>query len=116
MLKEVSPVDPLSNARGRAPAGAKATCISSSKPARDGEESYPALGTILKVALVAVGAAGIAGWLLLALVHVGDRYMVGHVQGIWMALARYATKERSTRRSSTADGSAEPAGCRCRSS
>ncbi len=85
-------MDPPSNARERAPADAKATYISSSKPARDGEESYPALGTILKVTLVAVGAAGIAGWLLLALVHVGDRYMVGHPQGIWMALARYANE------------------------
>ena len=59
---------------------------------RDGEDSYPALGTTLKVALVAVGAAGIAGWLVLALVHLGDRYNVGHVQGIWMALARYANE------------------------
>ena len=39
-----------------------------------------------------VGAAGIAGWLFLALVHIGDRYKVGHVQGIWMALAQYANE------------------------
>ncbi len=47
---------------------------------------------ILQAALVVVGAAGIAGWLVLALVHVGDRYKVGHVQGHWMALARYANE------------------------
>jgi hypothetical protein len=32
------------------------------------------------------------GWLLLAVAHVGDRYQVGHVQGAWMALARYANE------------------------
>ena len=47
---------------------------------------------ILQAALVFVGAAGIAGWLVLALVHLGDRYKVGHVQGHWMALARYANE------------------------
>jgi xanthosine utilization system XapX-like protein len=47
---------------------------------------------ILKSALVTVGAAGIAAWLGLALVHLGDRYKVGHVAGHWMALARYANE------------------------
>ena len=45
---------------------------------------------ILRAVLVAVGAAGIAVWLVLGLSHLGDRYKVGHVQGHWMALARYA--------------------------
>ena len=42
------------------------------------------------MALITVGAAGIAGWLALGLVHVGDRFRMGHVQGHWMALAQYA--------------------------
>ena len=46
--------------------------------------------TLTTAALCIVGAAGIAGWLFLALVHLGDRYKVGHVQGHWMALAQYA--------------------------
>jgi len=54
--------------------------------------SSPSVAAILQAALVAVGAAGIAAWLLLALVHIGDRYKVGHVQGHWMALARYANE------------------------
>jgi hypothetical protein len=64
----------------------------SSKPAREGDDSYSGLATLLKVALVTVGVAGIAGWLVLGLFHIGDRYRVGHVQGHWMALARYANE------------------------
>jgi hypothetical protein len=64
--------------------------LSSSKSAHDGEDFHRAAATILKVALVVVGVTGIAGWLVLALVHLGDRYRVGHVQGHWMALSRYA--------------------------
>ena len=56
------------------------------------KDSYSRVATILEMALVAVGAAGIATWFVLALVHLGDRYMVSHVQGIWMALARYASE------------------------
>jgi hypothetical protein len=40
--------------------------------------------------LIVVGAAGIAVWLVLGLSHLGDRYKIGHVQGHWMALAKYA--------------------------
>jgi hypothetical protein len=47
---------------------------------------------ILKVALVTIGAAGVAGWLVLAVFHLHDRYRVGHVQGHWMALAQYANE------------------------
>jgi hypothetical protein len=55
-------------------------------------DSSPLTATILRAALVVVGAAGIAGWLVLALVHLGDRFKVGHVQGHWMALAQYASE------------------------
>ena len=48
--------------------------------------------TFVKAALCIVGAAGIAGWLFLALVHISDRYKVGHVQGHWMALAQFANE------------------------
>ena len=41
-------------------------------------------------ALVVVAVAAILVWLVLALLHLGDRYKVGHVQGHWMALAQYA--------------------------
>ena len=47
---------------------------------------------MLKVGLIMIGVAGIAGWLALALVHMNDRYMVGHGAGEWMALARYANE------------------------
>jgi hypothetical protein len=47
------------------------------------------VGSTLRAALVVVGAVGIAGWMVLALVHVDDRYRIGHVQGHWMALAQY---------------------------
>jgi hypothetical protein len=46
----------------------------------------------LTVALVGIGAAGIVGWLTLAVAHIGDRYLIGHVQGGWMAIARYANE------------------------
>ena len=52
----------------------------------------PAHAAILKVALVFVGTAGIVAWLVLALGHIDDRYRIGHVQGHWMALARYANE------------------------
>jgi hypothetical protein len=48
------------------------------------------LTRLLAAALVIVAAAAVAGWISLALVHLGDRYRVGHVQGAWMALAQYA--------------------------
>jgi len=47
---------------------------------------------VLKGALVMIGAAGIAGWIALALFHIDDRYKVGHVAGHWMALAQYANE------------------------
>jgi hypothetical protein len=39
------------------------------------------------VALVAVGGTALAAAALLALLHLDDRYMVGHVSGAWMGLA-----------------------------
>jgi hypothetical protein len=45
-------------------------------------------------ALVVVAVAAILVWLVLALLHLGDRYKVGHVQGHWMALAQYANHRR----------------------
>ena len=54
-----------------------------------GDPSGERGSTFVKVALCMVGAAGIAGWLFLALVHISDRYKVGHVQGHWMALAKF---------------------------
>jgi hypothetical protein len=35
----------------------------------------------------------VAGWLLLAALHLSDRYQVGHGQGVWMALARHANTD-----------------------
>ena len=45
---------------------------------------------MINAALVAVAVTSMAAWLVLGLSHLGDRYKVGHVQGIWMALAQYA--------------------------
>jgi hypothetical protein len=47
---------------------------------------------LLDVVLVSVTAAAISGWLFLAAAHIDDRYGVLHVQGAWMALARYANE------------------------
>jgi hypothetical protein len=55
-------------------------------------DSHGVAVTIVKLALVTIGAAGIAGWLTLGLVHLRDRYMVGTGAGEWMALARYANE------------------------
>jgi hypothetical protein len=69
--------------------------VVSCEPALDGgDDAYHGLATVLKAALVIVGAAGIAAWLALGLFHLGDRYRVGHAQGHWMALARYADEGR----------------------
>jgi hypothetical protein len=43
-------------------------------------------------ALVSVAVLAIAGWLLLGVAHVDDRYNVLHVQGAWMALAQYTNE------------------------
>jgi hypothetical protein len=48
------------------------------------------VSVILRWALTVAGCVCVAVWLLLALVHIEDRYRVGHVQGHWMALAQYA--------------------------
>jgi hypothetical protein len=45
---------------------------------------------LLDVLLVAAGAAAIAAAAFLALVHLDDRYQVGHVSGAWMGLAAAA--------------------------
>jgi hypothetical protein len=45
---------------------------------------------VIDVALVVPAILIIAGWLTLAVIHLDDRYEVGHGQGVWMALAREA--------------------------
>jgi hypothetical protein len=45
---------------------------------------------VLSVALAGLSVIALASWLFLAAVHIDDRYRVGHGQGVWMALARYA--------------------------
>jgi len=79
--------------RGETPADALSTRTLSGEPALD-VDVYPGLARVLSAVLVIVGAAGIAAWLVLGLFHLGDRYRVGHVQGHWMALARYADEGR----------------------
>jgi hypothetical protein len=44
------------------------------------------------VGLISVAAASTLGWLYLAASHLHDRYGALHVQGAWMALARYANE------------------------
>ena len=45
---------------------------------------------VLPFALAGLASITLVSWMFLALVHVDDRYRVGHGQGVWMALARYA--------------------------
>jgi hypothetical protein len=52
----------------------------------------PWLAALLHAALVVIGVTGVCAWLVLAFFHIGDRYRVGHVQGHWMAMARYANE------------------------
>ena len=52
------------------------------------DDRYPGTVAIINAALVAVAVTSTAAWLVLGLSHLGDRYKVGHVQGIWMALAQ----------------------------
>lgn len=53
--------------------------------------SSPRLGPrLVGVVLMVVAAAAVLAWLAVSLVHLDDRERVGHVQGAWMALARYA--------------------------
>ncbi len=54
------------------------------------DDGYPWSAAIINGALVAVGVTGMLAWFVLGIAHLGDRYRVGHVQGIWMALAQYA--------------------------
>jgi hypothetical protein len=44
----------------------------------------------LPAALGGIGALAILSWLVVLVVHLGDRYEVGHVAGAWMALAANA--------------------------
>ena len=44
----------------------------------------------LDIAVAVVGCAAIAAAIFLALVHIDDRYMTGHVSGAWMGLAAAA--------------------------
>ncbi len=52
----------------------------------------PVLGRAIAAALWTVGSAILAGWLLLAAVHVRDDYRLSHVQGIWVAAAAEAAR------------------------
>ena len=47
---------------------------------------------LLAWALVVAAAGALLAWLAVSLVHIDDRERVGHVQGAWMALARYANE------------------------
>lgn len=42
----------------------------------------------LRPVLVLTSSGVLAGWLFLALVHLGDRYHIRHRQGVWIALAQ----------------------------
>jgi hypothetical protein len=57
-----------------------------------GKNFSPWAAAIFSAVLATVGAVGIGGWLVVALIHLSDRYAVGHVQGVWMALTRYASE------------------------
>jgi hypothetical protein len=84
-------MDPLMSRGGHAPAGVSDNPTLSSTPIRAAaDDRYPGTVAILKSALVAVTVTSMAAWLVLGLWHLADRYKVGHVQGHWMALARYA--------------------------
>ena len=48
------------------------------------------LGWALDLALALPALFILVGWLIVAIVHLDDRYEVGHGQGVWMALARHA--------------------------
>jgi hypothetical protein len=43
----------------------------------------------LQVAVVASSSLVFCAWFLLAFTHLGDRYQVGHGQGVWIALANH---------------------------
>jgi hypothetical protein len=45
---------------------------------------------VIDVVLALPAALILAGWLIVALVHIDDRFEIGHGQGAWMALARHA--------------------------
>jgi hypothetical protein len=47
---------------------------------------------VLPFALAGLALITLASWLFLAVVHIDDRYRIGHGQGVWMALARYANR------------------------
>jgi hypothetical protein len=55
------------------------------RPARDGSSPRWLAASFVALAAIVVGA-----WLFLAIVHVDDRFLVDHVSGARMALARYA--------------------------
>jgi len=50
----------------------------------------PVLGRAIPAALWTVASAILAGWLILAAVHLRDDYRMSHVQGIWVAAAEAA--------------------------
>jgi len=49
---------------------------------------------LLRILLYTVAGAAMAGWLVLAAVHVSDDYHVTHVQGVWIAAAESARAGR----------------------
>jgi hypothetical protein len=48
--------------------------------------------SVVSFALVSLASTTLVAWLFLVAIHIGDRYRVGHGQGVWMALARYANQ------------------------
>jgi hypothetical protein len=50
----------------------------------------PTLVRVVAVTLTSLALAAVAAWTLLAVVHAQDRFLVDHVAGVRMALARYA--------------------------
>ena len=82
----------LSGTLADRPTGDASTHAVGSEPARMTDGGRAGSGRILTLAPAALGGLAVAGWLLLASFHVGDRYKIGHVQGHWMALAQYATE------------------------
>jgi hypothetical protein len=55
-----------------------------------GSEAEFTLRRSLSLGLYAVAGALVAGWLTLAIFHLGDDYHVTHVQGVWIAAAEAA--------------------------
>jgi hypothetical protein len=68
---------------------------SSTAPARESPSPpplSPVLTRVLSLAVVVGGIAVLVAWLMLAVVHLNDRYQVDHVGGVRAALAQYVNR------------------------